>query len=158
MLEDLIEDFKNKNIDKLTEELKEYNVEFVDKKNYAVIGSRKFTDYKLLKSTLDKYDDIGCIVSGGANGADSLGKLYADENNIPTIIHKADWKNMSEPRLVKYNQYGAYNALAGHKRNTLIINDCDIVIAFIKGKSSGTKDSISKAKKQNKEVIIIEVD
>ena len=121
---------------------------------YAVIGGRDFDNYELLKSTLDKYDDIEYIVSGRAKGADQLGELYAKENDIPTIIHKANWKDMSEPCITKYNGFGVYNALAGFNRNTLIIEDCDIIIAFWNG-SKGTKDSINKAKKMNKEIIII---
>jgi len=31
---------------------------------YAVVGSRKFNNYELLKDVLDKFDDIDCIVSG----------------------------------------------------------------------------------------------
>ena len=124
---------------------------------YAVVGSRKFTDYEYLKSVLDKFDDIDCIVSGACKGTDTLSEDYAKENNIPTIIHEADWKDFSEPCKIKYNQYGAYNCLSGLSRNTKIVNDCDILIAFIYGKSSGTKDSIKKAEKSGKEVIIMEV-
>lgn len=41
----------------------------------AVVGSRGFNDYELLKSVLDKID-IDVIVSGGANGADRLSERY----------------------------------------------------------------------------------
>jgi hypothetical protein len=122
---------------------------------YAIIGGRNFNDYELLKQSLNEYNDIDLIVSGAANGADELSEVYAKENNIPTLIHKANWKNMKEPCVRKSNQYGEYNSLAGLNRNSLIIKDCDIVIAFWDGKSRGTKDSINKAKKAGKEIIIV---
>lgn len=65
----------------------------------AIIGSRTFNDYELLRQSLDEFSfeanvDISLIVSGGANGADSLGERYAHENNIETLIFLPDWKNM----------------------------------------------------------------
>ena len=51
----------------------------------AIIGSRGFNDYDLLKSILNPYKDIiTLVVSGGAKGADSLGEMWANENNIKT--------------------------------------------------------------------------
>ena len=124
---------------------------------YAVIGSREFTDYSIVKRELDKYKDIDWIVSGKCKGVDSLGERYAEENGIPTIIYPADWKDFNEPCIKKTGKYGKYNALAGFNRNQKIINDCDVVIAFWNMVSNGTKDSINKAKKANKKVIIVEV-
>ena len=125
---------------------------------YAVIGSRTFYNYELLKDVLDRYDDIERIVSGGAIGCDSLAEHYAKENNIPTIIHKANWKDLSEPCKIGHNQYGEYNKLAGFVRNQQIINDSDIVICFWDEVSNGTRDSVNKAKKAGKKVIIINED
>ena len=79
------------------------------------------------------------------------------KKHIKKLIFKANWKDMSPPCVVKQNQYGEYNALAGMKRNTYIIENSDLVIAFWDGKSTGTKDSINKAKLLNKEIIIIKI-
>ncbi len=106
----------------------------------AVIGSREFKDYNLMCETLKKFD-ITILISGGAVGADSLGERYAKENNIETIIFKPDW-----------NKFGKQ---AGFLRNTTIIENSDIVIAYWNGTSRGTADSINKAKNLNKQVIII---
>jgi hypothetical protein len=107
---------------------------------YAVIGSRDFDDYNLLKFELDKYD-IREIVSGGANGADSLAENYAKEMNIPTTIFKPDWKT--------------YGKAAGVIRNAKIVEYSDIVIAFWNGSSKGTENSIKHAEKNHKRTIII---
>ena len=106
----------------------------------AVIGSRGFTHYELVKETLSKLE-ITLIVSGGAKGADTLGEQYAKENNIPTKIFLPDWTK--------------HGKCAGMLRNTDIINEADIVVAFWDGSSKGCKDSITKAQKQNKKVLII---
>lgn len=106
----------------------------------AVIGSRSFNDYEKLKDTLSKID-VSLLVSGGANGADKLGEQYANENNIPTKIFLPDWKK--------------HGKAAGFLRNTDIINEAELVVAFWDQQSNGTRDSIQKAEKQGKKVMII---
>ena len=106
----------------------------------AVIGSRGFDDYEMVKTALSPLK-ITLLISGGAKGADLLGERYANENNIETLIFKPDWKK--------------HGAAAGVLRNTYIVNNADTIIAFWDGESKGTKDSISKAKKLEKNIIII---
>lgn len=111
----------------------------------AIIGSRTFLDYELLSNTIKNYLSennliIKSVVSGGAKGADTLAEKFALENTIEMIVFKPDWKR--------------FGKRAGFIRNTLIIENSDIVFAFWEGKSSGTKDSIEKAKSLNKKVII----
>jgi hypothetical protein len=106
----------------------------------AVIGSRGFNNYELVKKTLTNIE-ITLLVSGGADGADSLGERYAIENNIETKIFLPDWEK--------------YKRAAGMIRNTDIVNESELVVAFWDGTSKGTLDSINKAKKTNKKIIII---
>lgn len=107
----------------------------------AVIGSRDFSDYELLKDSLIDIN-ITQIVSGGAKGADSLAERYANENDIPTLILKSDWKK--------------YGRGAGIVRNKQIVEAAEMVIAFWDSKSRGTENSIETARKLNKEVRVIE--
>lgn len=110
----------------------------------AVVGSRGFNDYELLKSKLDvihKTEVINCIVSGGAYGADTLAEKWAKENNVQTLIFLPDW-----------NKYGKS---AGFIRNELIVQNCDTVMAFWDGKSRGTKLTIELAKKYVLPIIIV---
>jgi len=106
----------------------------------GIIGSRTFNDYGLMVESL-KGLKITTIISGGAIGADILAEQYAKENDIPTKIFLPDW-----------NKHGKS---AGFLRNTDIVNESEMIIAFWDGISNGTKDSIEKAKKLNKQVIII---
>jgi len=107
----------------------------------AVIGSRGFTDYELLTKTLKKISGITMIVSGGADGADKLGEQFADENKLDKKIFLPDWEK--------------FGTKAGFIRNTDIINEADLVVAFWDGHSKGTLDSIKKSESSNKKILII---
>lgn len=125
----------------------------------AIIGGRDFWDYKLLCSELKPYQNkITQIISGGAPGADTLGAKFSRLvlKKEPKIF-EAKWDDLTlKPLLIKRNKKGElFNALAGFNRNTLIIKNCDAVIAFWDGKSPGTKDSLDKANKFNKPKKII---
>ncbi len=102
----------------------------------AIIGSRDFTDYALLKATLAKVKGtVTGIVSGGARGADSLGGRYAREHGIPLTEFPAQWKKPD----------GSTDRGAGMRRNSDIVNAADALIAFWDGESRGTADSLQKA-------------
>jgi inosine/xanthosine triphosphate pyrophosphatase family protein len=126
--------------------------------NIAIIGSRSFSNVKYLEESMQSvinkenkgsFENI-IIISGGAKGADRLGKEYAEKYKLGYKEYKAEWKDLSHPDAkIRTNQYGKYDAAAGHRRNTLIINDSDIVVAFHNG-SPGTADSLRKAKEMNK--------
>ena len=120
----------------------------------AVVGSRHFTDYKMMSEVLSKIKNITLIVSGGNRtfdhynnrymGADYFAEVFATVNNIPLLVHPANW--YTEGRLDKS---------AGFKRNIKIVKDCDQLIAFWDGESKGTGHSIQEAKKANKKVTIV---
>jgi len=110
----------------------------------AVVGSRGFNDYDLLKSKLNAIHlrkPITCIVSGGAKGADSLGEKWAKENGIETLIFIPDWDK--------------YGKKAGFLRNEDIIKNSDAVVAIWDEVSKGTAHSISLAKKYNKSCLVV---
>lgn len=114
--------------------------------NIAIVGGRDFSDYTLLKESLSAYISIYSgipdnIVSGGAKGADTLAAQFAAEMDIPLLVFKPD--------------YQKYRRGATLVRNTQIIENADVVFAFWDGQSKGTKDSITKAKKLQKELHII---
>lgn len=122
----------------------------------AVIGGRKFNDYPRMKRILDLYP-ISVIVSGGADGADSLGAKYSREvlKKEPEI-YEAAWSDLTaEPCVIKTRRDGSeYNVLAGMNRNTTIVDNCDMVAAFWDSKSTGTKDSLDKAQARRKTTLI----
>jgi len=113
--------------------------------NLGIIGGRDFDKYDVLRHQIDPIRsnyDISCIVSGGARGADSLAERYANEYNIKTLIFKPDWDK--------------YGKAAGFIRNSDIINNSDLVIAFWNGNSKGTLDSINKALNTKTNIIVLD--
>jgi hypothetical protein len=110
----------------------------------AIIGSRSFTDFELLEREILKHfkiSEIECVLSGGAKGTDTLAEQFALTHHIPLKVFKPKWKE--------------YGRKAGIIRNSTIVDECTNGIAFWDGISNGTKDTISKLKLANKEVITI---
>ena len=112
----------------------------------AIVGSREFENYDLVCAEVAKIKEtqtIDLIVSGGAKGADTLALKYAALNHIPLMEFKPD-----------YEKYGRGAPL---QRNTLIVQNSDWVLAFVAPTSKGTWDTIRKAQKMMKKVIIVRV-
>lgn len=109
----------------------------------GIVGSRTFDDYEFLCKKLS-WVTYETIVSGGAKGADFLGKKFAKENNLPYIEFPAKWKK--------------HGKSAGYKRNIKIVDKSDLIIAFWDGQSKGTKHTIDIATKTKTPIIIYEVD
>jgi len=107
----------------------------------AVIGSRSFNDFGLLKQILDGFSEISMIVSGGAKGTDQLAAQYAFTRSIPTIIFNPNWS--------------VHKKGAGHRRNELIIKESDLILAFWDGNSKGTSNTIELSKKLGKPIRIV---
>ena len=110
----------------------------------AIIGSRTFNNYGLLKSYLDPYKEkITLVISGAAKGADTLGEKWTKENNIKTLIFPANWDK--------------YGKRAGFIRNEDIIKNCDVCVAFWDNESKGTQHSLNLCKKYNKPFIVVDI-
>lgn len=106
-----------------------------------VVGSRTFNNYELMRAKLDEIlngrKDV-VIVSGGANGADSLAEKYASERGYAMAIFRAEW-----------NKYGKS---AGYKRNAKMHEYISrfeerICVAFWDGISRGTQHNFSLAER-----------
>ena len=104
----------------------------------AIIGSRTCPPIDI-EQYLKYIPDT--IVSGGAKGADTYAREFAQKHNLKLIEF-----------LPEYDKYGRAAPLV---RNKLIIDECDCVLAFWDGKSRGTKFTIDYAKEKNKPVKII---
>ena len=107
----------------------------------AIVGGRDFNDYNKVKIWGDMFRCHFHIISGGARGADTLAKKYALERFLPYIEFLPDWDK--------------YGKAAGFIRNSQIVDACDMVLAFWDGKSRGTQDTITKAKKAKKPTFIV---
>ena len=111
----------------------------------AIVGSRKFTNYALMKEILDPHlIQIGEIVSGGAYGADTLAQRYAQENGIPIMIYYPNYRRHAKKK-------------APILRNLRIARYCDRMVAFAYSDSKGTRHVIREAQRLKKGVLVIEL-
>ena len=108
----------------------------------AIIGSRTFNDFDRLTEEMKKIKfKVSTVISGGADGTDSLAEKWAKTNKIATEIYLPDWAK--------------FGKRAGFIRNRDIINNSDACIAFWDGKSKGTQNSIELAKRKNIPITLI---
>ena len=120
--------------------IKETKKMAAEKKEFRLVvaGSRDFDNYTLLSAELDKLL-VGktniTIVSGTARGADRLGERYAAEHNLRIERFPAEWEK--------------YHKGAGPIRNMKMVQSADAVIVFWDNESSGTKNIIECARKED---------
>jgi len=131
--------------------------------NIGIVGSRKYTNKTKVESVVDlciqKYGkEKIIIISGGAIGADTLGKEVALEKSLNYKEYNPAHENWNEySGKPKEWYYKAYHVGNFFERNTFIAEDSHILFAFIPEghQSHGTMDTVTKAEKLNKSCFII---
>lgn len=79
------------------------------------------------------------IVTGGAEGVDTIAETYAMRNRLSRIVH--------EPN---YRDEGVNKRAAPVIRNQLIVDDCDVMLAWPKpSRTGGTEDAIRRMMKKD---------
>jgi len=110
-----------------------------------VAGGRDITDkdlvFRLINKTIQRWNTEGIepiteIVSGTARGVDTLGEVFAEENNIPIKRFPADWENNGKA--------------AGPIRNRQMADYADRAIIIMHEDSRGSKNMFETMKKLNK--------
>lgn len=103
----------------------------------AVVGSRKFSKpdevIRILNLLKSKVPDLVIITGGCPDGPDNIAEVWAKTNGVECVVYPADW---------------TLGESAGIKRNGLIIDDSERLLAFWDGESAGTLDSICRASKK----------
>lgn len=115
-----------------------------------VAGGRDFDDYNYMSEKLNElfwYSDVFQeypikIISGMADGADTLAIRYADEHKMTKILFPANWKE--HPRM------------AGILRNEDMLTIGTHLVAFWNGESHGTKHMIEIAREKGIPIWIFE--
>lgn len=76
----------------------------------AIVGSRSFNNYELLEWAIqDSELTVTEVVCGEAPGADTLGRLWAEDHGIPVASFPAEWDNLEAPgAVVKVNRWGKH--------------------------------------------------
>ena len=97
-----------------------------------IAGSRTITDpLEVEKAINDSGFQITEVISGGAQGVDSLGAAWANAHAIPCTFFFAEWE--------------AYGKAAGPIRNSEMAASADALILVYDGKSRGSADMLMKA-------------
>lgn len=114
----------------------------------CICGSRLIKKYSDVGPVLDKHFaslPISEVVSGGCKGPDLLAETWAVKNNIPIKRFNAEWDK--------------YGISAGFKRNVLMADYADEIIAFMPENidTKGTSHTIRLAQKQGKKVYVYRV-
>ena len=109
-----------------------------------VAGTRTFNNKPLafhkIAHLTSKQTDVE-IVCGEARGADTLGKLYANNNLLKLTSFPAEWDR--------------YGKAAGYIRNDAMAKYADGLLVFWDGKSRGTMHMIKLAYKHKLKVKIV---
>ena len=105
-----------------------------------IVGSRSITDFDL-SPYISK--DVDTIISGGANGIDTLAEEYADVNRLSKYILRP--------------QYNLYGRAAPLMRNEQMVDMADAVLVIWDSHSKGTQYTIKYAKKQNKSITLVQL-
>ena len=103
-----------------------------------VAGSRGITEFDLSPYILP---DVDTIISGGAEGIDSLAEQYADKNGLSKYILRPCYKKRGR--------------IAPIIRNREMVDIADCVLIVWDGESKGTKHTIDYTRKKEKPLILI---
>lgn len=104
----------------------------------AIVGSRDFANLALVNLVVSRLAEGCTVVSGGARGVDKAAAVAAKRRGLQVLEFIPDWDRDGKA--------------AGFLRNSLIVGNCDVLIAFWDGKSRGTADAIRKAQAAGKPV------
>lgn len=99
---------------------------FSQKPVVCINGSRTINDINL-DNFLD-FQEIGCVISGGANGVDTLAERWAKRHKLEFLAFPAQWDK--------------FGKRAGLIRNEDMARFCDKMISFWNGESPSTLHAI----------------
>lgn len=113
-----------------------------------IAGGRDFHDYRRLRAfmncLLKPISEPVEIISGGANGADSLGERYAKEYGYTLKRFPADW-----------NKYGkAAGPIRNREMALYAAEETGVLVAFWDGASRGTQNMIARAEECGLKVFV----
>lgn len=117
-------------------------IEDSQRRTIAIVGSRGYQNSALIRLLVSHIPDDATLISGGAKGPDSVAQQEAEQRGINTDIHLPEWSR--------------YGKSAGPRRNALIVNQADILVAFWDLRSKGTDNAIRLAQVANIPVFIFD--
>ena len=105
-----------------------------------IVGSRSIKDFDLSPYISENVDTV---ISGGADGVDSLAEQYADAHRLSKYILRPS--------------YTLYGRAAPLKRNEKMVELADEILIIWDGCSKGTQYTLKYAEKLNKPLTLVTV-
>ena len=110
-----------------------------------IAGSYTFSDYQRLCQVLaPERQHITQVLTGGARGADQLGYRWAWKHTIKHQLFRAEWERFGKS--------------AGVRRNHVMAQAGDVLVAFHVHNSPGTAHMIACMRALGKPVVVIRVE
>jgi hypothetical protein len=97
---------------------------------------------------------ITTVVSGGAQGVDLCGEVWADQCGVPVDRHPADWQ---EHRECRCDPEAPYCKAAGFRRNRAMAKVAEALILVWDGISRGSRDMLDQAKREGLKIFVYRV-
>ena len=107
---------------------------------YIIAGGRNFNNRAILEKVCNSFTDIDTVISGCAQGADTIGAEWAAKKGIALQTFPAYWD--------------VYGKSAGFIRNAEMGEHADCAIVFWDGKSKGSKHMIKTMKYLRKQCYV----
>lgn len=114
----------------------------------GIVGSRNFPDLWMVSAFVSTLPLGAVVVSGGAQGVDTMAAAAALDRNLEVEIHRPVWKLPN----------GTTDRGAGFKRNKTIVDRSTELWAFIYNRSKGTLNTMEWAKRLGKPLTVVAVE
>lgn len=110
----------------------------------AVVGSRGYPRLDDVATVLAAFPRSAVVVTGDAKGVDAKARAVATATGRDVAVHFADWKRLGLP--------------AGPERNGRVVADCDALVGFWDGVSTGTPNAVAQAVAAGRVVAVVKQD
>ena len=105
----------------------------------AIVGSRHFPDLERVESFVDGLADGTRLVTGSASGVDAAATRAARRRGIAVQVIGAGFEEARDPS-------------AAASRNQRLVDQCDLLVAFWDGASTGTRATVDRALDSGRDV------
>ncbi len=106
-----------------------------------VCGSRNWRDPDAIEERINRLPQGTIVIHGGAPGADQMAGSAAGSRGLHSAVVRPLWRVGDRGALV--------NGRAGFERNAAMLDlEPELVIAFQRGHSAGTQDTIEEAERR----------
>ena len=110
----------------------------------GIVGSRRRTDREAVEACISELAAETVVITGAARGPDRWAEEAARARGLVVVVHKPDL----DGALTRWQAADRYYA-----RNQRIVDDSDVVIAFVApDRTGGTEDTIRRAVRTGKPV------